>query len=183
MSKASKSTRPGALARLPQKPAAWAPAYRHHLLEYVMPFWPQHAVDREQGGLYTCIDDAGKLLSSEKYMWSQTRALWTFSALYGRIDRRPQWLEMARGQYDFCRHHGADRDGRWYFRVSREGKPLDGPISVATNHFAIMGLVEYARATGSQEPLELARLTFRKTNELIRSGQPLTRRLTACPWA
>jgi len=162
----------GALTRLPEAPADWALAYRRHLLEFVAPFWPRHAVDREHGGLFSCIDDAGRLLSTEKYMWSQARGLWTFSALYGRMERQPVWLEMARSQYDFCRRYGPDEDNRWRFRVTREGQPLEGPVSLATSHFGIMGLVEYARATGSSEPLELARRTFAKTYALIRSGEP-----------
>ena len=172
MSNEAKTSRPGALTRLPDSTGKWGPAYRRHLLEFIMPFWLEHAVDRERGGLYTCIDDAGKILSTDKYMWSQTRALWTFSALFGRLEPRPGWLEVARGQYDFCRRFGPDADLRWNFRVSREGAPLEGPVSLATGHFAIMGLVEYARASKGQEPLDLARRTYEKVYALIRSGQP-----------
>ena len=91
---------------------------------------------------------------------------------FRRLQRRPEWLEAARGQYDFCRRFGPDSDLRWNFRVSREGKPLDGAVSLATSHFAIMGLVEYARATQGEEPLDLARRTYERTYALIRSGQP-----------
>ncbi len=172
---------PGALSRLPDRTADWGPAYRRHLQEFVMPFWPRHAIDKEHGGLLNCIDDAGKLITSDKYLWSQTRALWTFSAIYRRFDRNPQWLEMARSQYDFCRRYGPDDDCRWRFRVSREGQPLDGPLSLATNHFAIMGLIEYALAAGTEEPLDLARRTFSRTYSLIRSGQPFDKAPYALP--
>ena len=143
----------GALTRLPDSPADWATAYRRHLLEFVAPFWPRHAIDREYGGLFSCIDDAGKVLSTEKYMWSQARAMWTFSALYGRMERKQVWLDMARSQYDFCRRlRPGCETGRWNFPVSRVGVPIGGSwVSLATNHFGIMGLVDYAKAIDSQE--------------------------------
>ena len=95
----SESAQPGLAGpwRLPRDWRDWADFYRRHLLEFVVPFWTRHAVDREQGGLFSCIDDAGKVQSTDKYMWSQCRGLWTFSALHRRMGRRPEWLEIARG--------------------------------------------------------------------------------------
>ncbi len=168
-----KLIQPGPSLHLPDAPADWGAFYRQHLTDFVMPFWLKHGVDREHGGLLTCIDDAGKLLSTEKYMWSQTRGLWTFSALYGRIERRPEWLEVARGLYEFCRKFGPDDKFAWNFRLTREGAVIDGPTSVHTGSFAIMGLVEYARATGTQEPLDLAKRTFRAQHAKVLKGESL----------
>src|SRR6185312_6877993 len=82
------------------------------------------------------------------------------------------WLEIARGLYDFCRRFGPDEEGAWRFRVARDGRPLEGATSIGTDCFAILGLVEFARATGETEPLELARRTFRLVNARVRSGAP-----------
>ena len=60
-----------------------------HLLNFVMPFWLRHAID-PRGGICTCINDDGSINSYDKLMWSQLRAIWTFSALYNRIEKRQQ---------------------------------------------------------------------------------------------
>jgi N-acylglucosamine 2-epimerase len=137
-----------------------------------MPFWMRHAIDRTHGGLLTCLADDGRILSTDKYLWSQARALWTFSALYRRIERRPEWLEVARGLYDFCRRFGVGEDGCWRFRVSREGVPIDGPLAIVVDCFAIFGMVEFARATGEAEALEIARRAYVSIEDRLNSGKP-----------
>jgi N-acylglucosamine 2-epimerase len=137
-----------------------------------MPFWMRHAVDEDFGGLLTCIGDDGRILSTDKFMWSQTRALWLFSALYRRIERRADWLAVARQLYEFCRRYGMDDDDCWRFRTSRQGEPIDGPLSIVTDCFAIYGLTEFARATGEAEPVALACRTFASVERRLNSGRP-----------
>ncbi|MFN2227804.1 MAG: sulfatase-like hydrolase/transferase [Anaerolineae bacterium] len=134
--------------------------YRRELLGSVVPFWLQHAVDREHGGLLTCISDEGQVLSTDKYMWSQLRALWTFSALYNRIEPRPEWLDVAWRTYEFARRHGRDESGCWVFATTREGRVLQGATSIYSDGFALYGLTELARATGDAGVVELARDTY-----------------------
>ena len=59
-----------------------------HLLDDVMPFWMRHSIDWQNGGMWTCLADDGSILSRDKYIWSNARALWTFSALVNRIARQ-----------------------------------------------------------------------------------------------
>ena len=68
--------------------------FRRHLLADIIPFWPRYALDRHTGALRTCIADDGTIVSGDIYMWSQLRAIYTFSALYNRIERRKKWLEI-----------------------------------------------------------------------------------------
>ena len=157
---------------LPAAFLKWAGFYRRHLVDFVVPFWTRHAVDLEHGGLLTCIADDGRLQSTDKYMWSQTRGLWTFSALYRRIEKRSEWLEVAHGLFNFCRRVGVDNDDCWRFRTTRDGIPIDGPLSIVTDCFAIYGMIEYARATGRSEALDLAERTYRSIERRLRSGKP-----------
>lgn len=144
---------------------------RGHLVDFVIPFWLKHAVDRERGGLYTCLADDGTLLGRNKYAWSQARGLWTFSALYNRIERRPEWLAVAEGLFRFLARCGRDENGYWVFLLDEEGAVLKGPESIVTDAFAILGLVEFHRATGSDECLEIALDTHRTVMErLARPG-------------
>ncbi len=134
--------------------------YRAELLERVVPFWLEHAIDWQNGGILTCISDEGKVLSEDKYMWSQLRAIWTFSALYNRIERKQEWLDVARHIFSFVKKHGCDEQGQWVFCVNKDGGILQGATSIYADGFAIYGLTELARATGDQEVIGLALETY-----------------------
>ena len=145
--------------------------YRDELLERTIPFWLKHAIDWGNGGICSCISDEGVVLSTDKYMWSQLRAIWTFAALYNRVEPRQEWLDVARHIYEFVRRHGRDDQGRWVFAVAQDGSVLQGATSIYTDGFAIYGLTELARATGDPEVLALALETYENTQQrLTRPG-------------
>jgi N-acylglucosamine 2-epimerase len=145
--------------------------YRTELLERTVPFWLAHAIDWQHGGILTCINDEGQVLSPDKYMWSQLRAIWTFSALYNRIEPRQEWLDIARHIFDFAKQFGRDELGQWVFAVDKNGKTLQGATSIYADGFAIYGLTEFARATGDQEAIDLALATYHNVvQRLARPG-------------
>jgi len=129
---------------------------RRHLLEDVVPFWMRHAIDRNNGGLFTCISDEGEIQSREKFVWSQARALWTFSALHRRVEPSDEWLTVADGLFEFLRAHGRDAEGNWVFATDEFGAVTRGAESIFADAFAILGLVEYFHATGKSAALDLA---------------------------
>jgi N-acylglucosamine 2-epimerase len=144
--------------------------YRSELLDRTIPFWLRYGMDWRNGGICTCLSDEGEVLSDDKYMWSQLRAIWTFSALWNRIERRQEWLDAARHIYDFVKRYGRDEKGQWVFLVDKDGKPLQGATSIYADGFAIYGLSEFAKATGDQGAIQLARETY--TNVQRRLAQP-----------
>lgn len=133
-----------------------------HLLEHVVPFWERHGFTSHRPGIDTCLADDGTLLSEDRYLWSQLRAIWTFSSLYNRIERRPAWLKHARDIFEFVAAHGRDEAGRWCFRAGADGRILTGATSIYAEGFAIMGMVELYRAGGDGEALALAMETFER---------------------
>ncbi|MBN1446146.1 MAG: AGE family epimerase/isomerase [Candidatus Omnitrophica bacterium] len=133
-----------------------------HLLEDILPFWEKYGFSSHRPGIDTCLADDGTLLSEDRYMWSQLRAIWTFSALYNRIEKRELWLKHAMDIFNFAVRCGRDEEGRWCFRVSPEGRILTGPTSIYTDGFAILGFSELYRATGDSRALSLAEDTFRR---------------------
>ncbi len=135
-------------------------ALQRHLLEDIVPFWTRHALDRA-GGINTCIRDDGVVVSRDKYMWSQLRAIYTFSALYNHIEPRQEWLDAAAAIYAFCARHGRDGQGRWVFRLDADGGTLEGATSIFTDSFAMLGCCEYHRASGDAGALQLAIETWR----------------------
>lgn len=134
--------------------------YRSELLNSVVPFWLKNTVDWENGGINTCLSDEGDVLSQDKYMWSQLRAIWTFSALYNKIENRKEWLDVALHIFEFVKKYGRNNQGHWIYSVNKDGAPLKGATSIYTDGFAINGFTELAKATGSQEVIQLALDTY-----------------------
>lgn len=122
--------------------------YDDGLLERTLPFWLRHGADREHGGLITGLARDGAIIDTDKAVWLQGRAAWTFSTAYLTRGRRPEWLEQARSCLDFIRDHCRGPGGKLYFTVTREGRPLRMRRYVYSECFAAIGSAAYAKATG-----------------------------------
>ena len=133
--------------------------YRSELLDRVVPFWVNNGVDLKNGGLNTSLSYDGKVLSENKYMWSQLRAIWIFSALYNKVEQRQEWLDVAEHIYKFVKEHGRDEQGRWKFSVDKDGNTLKGSSSIYSDAFAIEAFTELAKA-GNKESIQLAVETY-----------------------
>jgi N-acylglucosamine 2-epimerase len=136
--------------------------YRSLLLDGIAPFWLERGIDREYGGVLSCMSDDGQVLSGDKFIWSQARSVWTFSALYDRIEPRREFLEAAENSVRFLLAHGRDDRGRWVYHTDREGRVLEGATSIYADCFAIYGLSEYYRATRDERAISVARQTFER---------------------
>lgn len=144
-------------------PEKFASFYTDVLLHDIVPFWMRHGIDERHGGISNVLDEAGRPLNYDKYLWSQGRALWTFSALYNRIEQRYEWLDFAHHIYRYLRTHGRDAEGRWMYRLGPMGAILERDTSIFVDAFVMHGLAEYYRATGDADALELALETFKNT--------------------
>ncbi|MDE3067823.1 MAG: AGE family epimerase/isomerase [Verrucomicrobiota bacterium] len=134
--------------------------YKELLLDGIVPFWARHGVDAQHGGVLSCMEEDGKPVSSDKYIWSQARWVWICSALHNRIEKRPEFLAWARATINFLLRHGRDRQGRWVYRTTREGQIVEGAISIYSDCFAVYGLSEYGRAAPDADLLALAKNTL-----------------------
>ena len=132
---------------------------REHLFDHVLPFWEEHALD-PRGGILTCISDEGRVLSGDKWLWSQWRAVWVFSRIYRSLDRTEKWLRFARQIADFCLRHAWDSERRhWALLVAEDGTVLRAHESTYVDVFAIQGLLELHLASGEHQYLRFARET------------------------
>ena len=130
--------------------------HRRFLQDDILPWWILHALDRDCGGLFSCIQDDGTIISTEKFIWSQARALWTFSAACNRIEKKQEWLDAANTVWKLLGKQGQTESGRWMFRTDRQGNEIEGTVSIQCDAFAITGLKEYAQASGNEEALHKA---------------------------
>jgi N-acylglucosamine 2-epimerase len=145
--------------------------YRTTLLDDVLPFWDRHAFDAN-GAINTCIADDGALHSRDHWNWSQWRAVWVWSKLYNAIEPRPQWLDRALGIYKFVTAHGPLENDHWPLLLDGDGNVLRGYESLYVDGFAIYGLAELLRATGSAEVRAHAMRTYRAARAALESPQP-----------
>ncbi len=145
-----------------QKRLQFATAYRDELIQDNVPFWERHSIDETWGGFLHCLDRNGGRVDSDKSIWIQGRAAWMFATLYTRVDPLPQWLSHAQSGVRFLRNHGFDQDGRMFFWVTRDGKPLRKRRYYFSECFAVIAFAALAQASGDQELATEARLLFRK---------------------
>ncbi|HEV2294753.1 MAG TPA: AGE family epimerase/isomerase [Tepidisphaeraceae bacterium] len=140
--------------------------YQHTLLNGVVPFWVRHGLDAA-GGISTCINEDGTIVSRDRWCWSQWRAVWVFAKLYNRIERRVEWLSAAEQICHFVMRSGRVEGGHWPLLLDERGKVLRGYDSIYVDGFALYALVELWRATREDRLMELAMETFRTSREAI----------------
>ena len=110
------------------------------LLEDVMSFWQRRSINTECGEYLTCLDHRGRgVRRQKKHTWLQVRQLWTLATLYCDLERREDWLDVARHGAEFLSRHDRDSQGNWYYALDRQGRPLMQPFSVFSDGFAAMG--------------------------------------------
>ncbi len=136
--------------------------YRDGLLNSTLPFWFPRCVDEVHGGFMFARDRDGTLLDSDKAIWLQGRASWLLATLYADVEPRPEWLAWARHGIDFLRRHGFDSDGRMFFLVDREGRPLRKRRYIFSETFMIAALAAYGRAAGDADAVSEALALYQR---------------------
>lgn len=145
----------------------WQTRYRNDLTTNILPFWLEHGLDKENGGVYTCVDRTGALMDSTKSVWFQGRCAYVYSFAYNNIEKRPEYLEMAKSCLDFIEAHCFDSDGRMYFEVKADGTPLRKRRYVFSECFATIAMSEYSIATGDRSYAEKALALFKEVQRFI----------------
>ena len=126
--------------------------YYDELVNDVLPFWLKYGMDPVNGGIYTGLDRDGSLIESDKSVWFQGRALWTFCTAYEKVGRKQEYLDAATSLVHFLEDHCFDSDGRMFFRVTADGRPVIKRLRYFFSEtFAIIGFAAYSRITGKEE--------------------------------
>uniref|UniRef100_UPI004026EC4A AGE family epimerase/isomerase n=1 Tax=Prevotella sp. TaxID=59823 RepID=UPI004026EC4A len=145
----------------------WAESYKNDLTQNIMPFWMEQGWDKVNGGVYTCVDRDGSLIDSTKSVWFQGRFAFICAYAYNNVEKNPLWLEAAKSTLDFIENHCFDENGRMYFSVTADGKPLRMRRYVFSETFAAIAMSEYALATGDQKYAERALQIFKDTQRFL----------------
>lgn len=146
---------------------SWAESYKKDLTENIMPFWMQYGLDRENGGVYTCVNRDGSLMDTTKSVWFQGRFAFICSFAYNNVEKKQEWLDAAKSTLEFIEKHCFDEQGHMYFSVTAEGKPLRKRRYVFSETFAAIAMSEYALATGDQHWAKRAIQVFEDTQRFL----------------
>ena len=152
----------------------WANSYKRDLTQNIMPFWLKHGLDRQHGGIYTCLDRDGSLMDTTKSVWFQGRFAFICAFAYNNIEKNEEWLRAAKSTLDFIEKHCFDDDGHMYFSVTADGKPLRKRRYVFSETFAAIAMSEYALATGDKNYADKAMKIFSDTQRFLTTPGFLT---------
>lgn len=137
--------------------------YRDGLLKDTIPWWQSRMIDTPCGGYLTYRDADGSLVGTDKPVWVLGRVIWMWSRLYNTVEPRPEWLKVARHGVDFMLQYAFDTDGRMFYSLTRDGRPLRKRRYLFSETFAAIALAEYGTASGDRSMIERARQVFQLT--------------------
>jgi len=134
--------------------------YRDGLLNDTIPFWIRHSIDTESGGFLFSVDRDGTRLDTDKGMWQTGRFTWMLATLYNQVEQRQEWLDLAVHGIDFISKYGFDKDGRMFFHLTRDGKPIRKRRYIFTETFGAIAYAALYKATGQDDYAAKARQLF-----------------------
>lgn len=159
--------------------------YKDELKNNILPFWMKRCEDKEFGGFLNCFDNFGtRLVSYDKFTWSQGRFVFMFSRLgytpaqVFSDEERAEFIRLARQGAEFLMKHClmAEDDWRCVYLMERDGThkevepgaPLD--MSIYADSFVIIGLSALAYATGEKKYYDFAKTLYLSCVDRIKKG-------------
>lgn len=127
----------------------------------ILAYWQQYAPDPVNGGFYGQVDYQNRPdPTADKGIVLYARILWSFSAGL-RHTQHEEYRPLADRAFTYIQQHFIDPDfGGVYWSVDAEGKPKQTIKQLYGQAFALYGLSEYVRATGSVLALTEAKKLF-----------------------
>jgi mannobiose 2-epimerase len=141
----------------------------------VMDFWKAHGPDTKYGGIYGFHDRKGTPKEdADKGLIQQARHLWSFSTWYARREKSPEIKAVADGIYQFLGAHFLDKDGEFFYKVSRDGtKVVEPKKQLYAQSFAILALATYAEVFDVPEAGQRALSCFQSIDRRMHDAESL----------
>lgn len=141
--------------------------YRKALLDDCVSFWFPRCIDRNHGGFVHCLDRDGTLLDSDKSVWAQGRMSWMLLQLYGTAQlhgdsRRDDWRTWAESGLQFLNAHCVDTDGRMFFQMTSDGRPIRKRRYAFSESFAAIAFAAHGGLTGNSSSSSRAVQLFKQ---------------------
>ncbi len=147
------------------------------LFDRVLPFWMEHSLDSKNGGYYNCLDEDGSVYDTTKHVWLQGRQTWMLAKLYGHYGLGGEVLEAAKLGLRFLENFAIQDNGRAYFSMTKDGKPIYMQRKMFSESFSVMALAEMSRVLGDDSLMKRAKLMFEQiwtwTEDFSVLGRPV----------
>ena len=159
--------------------------YVTELKDNILPFWERNCLDPVNGGYFNCFTNDGKrLVSRDKYTWSQGRFVWLWSKLAliqssaFSEEERARFLSHAELGIRFLRRHALIEEGDWRCAFLNdefgnhkypEGQTvLNG--SIYADLFVILAFSKYALAADDPSSYKFARKLYESALGKVEAG-------------
>ncbi|MCL5266669.1 MAG: AGE family epimerase/isomerase [Bacteroidetes bacterium] len=156
--------------------------YKDQIQNNFFRFW-NNAVDRKNGGIFNCFNNAGTtLVSRNKYTWSQGRFVWVWSKLYELSEGRVLSLDMNKLKEDlertvrFLEKHVFMQNGNCVFLTDETGNWIESnpgkgfDTSFYADCFIALGFSAYAKVFEDRHYAELALRTYRQIDKRVKQN-------------
>lgn len=142
--------------------------YLDTLINQVMPYWLKYSYD-ESGAINNCLAEDGTVISKDRFIWSQGRALWTYSCMYNEIDKNPEYLKRADGLFNYLLTVRPEKGQSWNYLYDEFGNLKTGATSIYVDGFVLAGMTEYYKLTKNPIAKEIALEIYENTYNLIKN--------------
>ncbi len=157
---------------------ALAAALSQELTRHLLPFW-RSLRDDERGGTIGLVEyDLTRRPEAERGCILNSRILWFFSEAFLTLGDE-SLLEEAGHNYAMLQRILDPVHGGVYWSMNADGSVLDSTKHTYNQAFAIYALSAYARASGLEEPLALARELFATVEQRCFDGEGYLEAFTA----
>lgn len=149
--------------------------YGTYLTEQILPHWLSISPDRTDGGLFTGFDAHGNPVNTDKNIWFQGRAMWTYAMAYRLCAPRQEYLDICEHIFRFLQT--LPRYRLPYITDRTGNTKTFRPIYYYTEMFCAMGCAQYYRICGKPEVWELAEGYFDLIAELYEKNHTTTQEI------
>jgi mannose/cellobiose epimerase-like protein (N-acyl-D-glucosamine 2-epimerase family) len=137
--------------------------YKKDLFEEFLPFMNEHIIDHELGGFMCDAEKDGTLVDTNKRIWYQGRGVWVYSYLYNNIEKKPEYLEIAKKTVEWLEKTTPPKGKLWNPWYTKEGKPLgEEETEIYSDLHVAQGYTQYAKASGDMSYWDKAKDIWRK---------------------
>lgn len=164
---------------------------REHLTRDVLGWWLRHGPDDEHGGVFTCWDNSGeRLISTDKFTWSQGRWIWLMARTADALQRgvlesqgdldAERCIELAQSAARFVIKHALLPDYTTAYVTDRAGTPYEPTpgsglhTSVFADCFVALGLAALAWVVDDADSASAAEMILHSAEDRIFTSRART---------
>lgn len=139
--------------------------YKNVLLNKLLPFHSSNILDDSFGGIFTALDKDGNIISTDKNIWGEARALFSYSSACIAYGAKKEYVEICESIFAFLRKCTME-GGKLPFIVSRDGVAKTVKDNLHSECYAALACACFYKLTKREEVKENAMFFFDHSTRL-----------------